>query len=245
MQYWIRFIGAHLQANWGAGEGKGGWQVDNCKVSQHLEGRGCFLLNKDARSDQNTELNAMEHKNLTDFICEYTKRGLDGGDPGWGCCPRDLQEMLNLQATLKSQISAPPMPMSTVTHCSSPFISLPTTCTPQMMSLLHHRCLGMGNWFPLLPTRAQEHPSKMETMELQGFTAHIPDKVLASCFPYLFKNQQFLYLLPFSLQWATWLGEFLGNVYTQGLPLSVFGLLNPVTVHSALPNCSPINFPLH
>lgn len=87
----------------------------------------------------------MERNNLTDFMCEYTKRGLDGGYPGWGCSPRDLQEMFNLQATLKSQISTPPMPKGTVTHRSSPFVPLPTTCTPQMMSLLHHSCLGMGN----------------------------------------------------------------------------------------------------
>lgn len=55
-----------------------------------------------------------------------------------------LQEMLN--PTLRSQISAPPMPRGIVTHWQHPFAPLPTTCTPEMMSLLHPRCLRMENW---------------------------------------------------------------------------------------------------
>lgn len=138
------------------------------KDLQHLQGRGCFLPNKDARNDQNAELDALEHKKLTDFICEYIKRCVDGSYPGWG-----------RRCSISMQIPN----FSTVIHRQLPFAAVPTTCTPQLLSLLHHSCLELRNSFPRQLSCSPEPkniPAKMvprETVELQSFTAHISDKV--------------------------------------------------------------------
>lgn len=85
------------------------------------------------------------------------------------------QEMLNLHADPKFQ------------HCDPQEHScatVPTTCTPQMLSLLHPSCLELRNSFPRQLSCSPEPkniPAKMvprETVELQSFTAHISDKVL-------------------------------------------------------------------
>lgn len=156
-----------------------------------------------------------------------------------------LQEMLN--PTLRSQISAPPMPVGVVTHWQHPFAPLPTTCTPEMMSLLHPRCLRMENWSYLSLScnpRAQGHPCKGGARGTHGAAEFYS--------PHFWQSGG--KVLPISLLKAAIMGSpalqlaikhLIGEVFWETSALGVFGLIKPVTVHSALPNCRPINFPLH
>lgn len=205
VEYWIRTIGAHLQANWGAGEGKQGWQVDNGKILRHLEGRGYFLPNKDARNDQNTELNAMKPKNSL-ILCVNTSKEpwmeiIQAGGALQGTCRRCstsrpsvdpkfqlLQRPWDLWPTgnIPLSLSLPPGTVS---------LSLSQQRHPTDDVPVPSQVFGDGE---LITTGSlslscipgpKNIPAKMvpmETMELQSFIAHISDKVVVECFPYLF-----------------------------------------------------------
>lgn len=216
VEYWIRTIGAHLQANWGAGEGKQGWQVDNCKILCHLEGRGYFLPNKDARNDLNTELSAMKPKNSPILYVNTSKEAwmeiIQAGGALQGTCRRCstsrpsvdpkfqlLQRPWDLWPTGSTPLSLS-LPPGTV----SLSLSLPPGAVSLSLSQQMHatddvpapwQVFGDGE---LITTSSlslscipgpENIPAKMvpmETMELQSFIAHISDKVVVECFPYLF-----------------------------------------------------------